>query len=85
MLKLITRIVSIAVRLLAREASKHSKLANHLDRKFDNHYAAEERAIRNMEAAGSAYRQSLLTDICIHERHADKASALASQLQKVLE
>lgn len=85
MLKLLTRVIGIAVKLLAREASKERKRANHLTAKWDNHKAAEQKAIANMQHQGAIYRHSLMVDTEISERNADAASALASKLKGVLE
>jgi len=85
MLKLLTSVIAIAVKLLAREASKHAKKANHLSTKWDNHKAAEVKAIENMQKQGAIYRHSLMVDTEINERHADQASALASKLKAVIE
>ena len=83
-LSTIERVVKVLAKLLSFEASRHAKQCNHLENKAYNHGVAEDKAVNNMRAAGAAYRCSLQTKADIHERHADKANALASKLGGLL-
>lgn len=83
-LSTIERVVKVLAKLLSFEASRHAKQCNHLKSKRINHAKAELLAIHNMKKAGADYRSSLYNKADIHERHADKANALASKLGGLL-
>lgn len=83
-LSTIERVVKVLAKMLSFEASRHAKQCNHLIAKAKNHGIAERKAIANMQAAGDNYRTSLSQKADIHERHADKANALASKLGGLL-
>lgn len=85
MLNTIEKVFAALVLLLRREASKHSHKANVAVVKASKHNDREVQAIANMKAAGRVHRAKLAVKADIHERHADKASALASRISKVLE
>lgn len=73
------------VALLGAEASKHAKAAYHKQQKAHHHRIAENKAIANIKEAGGIYRTSLYQSADIHERNADKASALASKIRSIIE
>ena len=80
----IERVVKVLAKLLSYEASRHAKQCNHLHVKRKNHGDAEDKAVLEMRKTGTAYRQSLCTKADVHERHADKANAMASKLGGLL-
>lgn len=80
----IERAIKVLAKLLSYEASRHAKQCNHLHLKSKDHGEREDKAVREMRKAGTAYRQSLNTKADVHERHADKANALASKLGGLL-
>lgn len=84
-LSVVERAFVVLVRLLSHEASKNRKRADHLDQKRNNHYSAEWKAIENMRRHGKVYRDSLLNKADVHERIADRASALAGKIGRLLE
>lgn len=83
-LSAVEKAFAVLVKLLSYEASKNRKRANHLDQKRNNHSEAEWKAIENMRRHGNIYRNSLLNKADIHERHADRASALASKIGGII-
>lgn len=85
MLTTIEKIIAALVRLLSYEASKKAKRAIHIQRKAHANREAEKKAVANMQQAGALYRSSLYAQSDINERHADRASALASKIGSILE
>lgn len=80
----IERAIKVLAKLLSYEASRHMRTANHAYAKRRNHALSEDKAVAEMRKAGSAYRTSLSQKADVHERHADKANALASKLGGLL-
>lgn len=80
----IARLVKVLVKVLSYEASRYMRTANHAYVKRRNHALAEDKAVTEMRKAGMVYRTSLSQKADAHERHADKASALASKLNELI-
>lgn len=80
----IERAIKVLAKLLSYEASRHAKQASHNYQKGGHHLRREQDAIDNMVKAGKQYRASLYAKADVHERHADKANALASKLGGLL-
>lgn len=85
MYNLIKTLFNVSVKLLNREASKHGKASAAKAAKAKAHYERCLELAHKRYEREAAYRHGLDQQADIHQRHADRASALASKIKGVLE